>query len=137
MKANAAWRELPAVARPGLSRNEQQLLANILLWLGCSLPQGAVQRHFTWPLPGLAATAADQAGKGLHSFLAQVHQDSGFTRLLLLGNSSVDCLQARLQSDDLPWRTWCTPSLAEMLVLPALKRSTWQHLQTLQAGLRR
>ncbi len=134
-KGLAICNQLPAVARPGLSRSEQQLLTNILLWLGCNLQSGAVQRHFTWPLPGLVATNADQAGKGLHSFLAQAQQDSGFTRLLLLGNSSVDCLQPRLQSNDLSWRTWCTPSLAEMLVLPALKRSAWQQLQTLHAEL--
>lgn len=135
-KGLAICNQLPAVARPVLGRGEQQLLNNMLLWLGCSLQPGNVQRHFSWPLPGLAATDASQAGLGLHSFLAQAQQDSGFTRLLLLGNSSVDCLQPRLERGDLPWQTWCTHSLSELLALPALKRSAWQELQTLHAALR-
>jgi len=135
-KGLAICNQLPAVAGPVLGRGEQQLLNNMLLWLGCSLQPGNVQRHFSWPLPGLVVTDAQQAGMGLQSFLAQAQQDSGFTRLLLLGNSSVECLQPRLQGDDLPWRTWCSYSLAELLALPALKRSAWQQLQTLHAELR-
>lgn len=135
-KGLAICNQLPAVVRPGLGRGEQQLLNNMLLWLGCSLQPGHVQRHFSWPLPGLTATDADLAGRGLHSFLAQAQQDNGFTRLLLLGNSSVDCLQPHLKSGDLPWQTWCTHSLSELLALPELKRSAWQQLQSLHAGLR-
>ena len=129
----AICNQLPAVARPALGRSEQQLLNNMLLWLGCTLQPGASSRHFAWPLPGLAATDATLAGKGLQSFLAQAQQESGFTRLLLLGNSSVDCLQPQLDSAAQPWQTWCTHSLAELLALPALKRSAWQQLQTLHA----
>jgi hypothetical protein len=128
--------QLPAVARPALGRGEQQLLNNMLLWLGCSLQPGAAQRHFSWPLPGLTTTDADLAGKGLLSFLAQAQQDSGFTHLLLLGNSSVECLQPHLNDGNVPWQTWCTHSLSELLALPELKRSAWQQLQTLHAGLR-
>ena len=135
-KGLAICNQLPAVARPGLGRSEQQLLNNLLLWLGCTLQPGTTPRHFAWPLPGLAATDATLAGKGLRSFLAQAQQESGFTRLLLLGNSSVDCLQPQLDSAAQPWQTWCTHSLAELLALPALKRSAWQQLQTLHAGLR-
>lgn len=135
-KGLAICNQLPALARPGLGRSEQLLLNNMLLWLGCSLQPGSVQRHFSWPLPGLANTDAELAGKGLHSFLAQAQQDSGFTRLLLLGSSSVECLQPHLAGGDLRWQTWCTHSLSEMLALPELKRSAWQQLQTLHAGLR-
>jgi len=135
-KGLAICNQLPAVAGPGLARGEQQLLNNMLQWLGCSLQPGKVQRHFSWPLPGMAVTDANQAGLGLLSFLAQAQQDSGFTRLLLLGHSSVDCLQPRLANSDFPWQTWCTHSLSELLASPSLKRSAWQQLQTLHAALR-
>lgn len=135
-KGLAICNQLPSLARPALGRGEQQLLNNILTWLGCSLQPGVAQRHFSWPLPGLATADAALAGRSLQSFLAQARQETGFTRLLLLGSSSVDCLQPQLSGDELPWQTWSTHSLAELLALPALKRSAWQQLQTLHAGLR-
>jgi hypothetical protein len=129
--------QIPVLARPGLDRREQLLLDNLLLWLGCSRQPEAVQRHFVWPLPGLGATEPGMAGKILQGFLEQAQQEAGFTRLLMLGSNSVDCLQAQLAAVTPQWQSWYTHSLAELLAQPALKRSTWQHLQTLQAGLSR
>lgn len=127
--------QIPLLARPGLSQGEQQLLDNLLLWLGCRRQNVAALRHFSWPLPGLSSAEPGLAARSLLGFLAQAQQEAGFSRLLMLGSSSVDCLQAEPAASTAPWQAWYSHSLAELLALPSLKRDTWQQLQTLHAGL--
>jgi hypothetical protein len=127
--------QIPSVSRPALGRDELQLLQNLLLWLGCKLQEGAAQRHFAWPLPGLRESEPGLAGRSLQGFLAQAQQEAGFTRVLMLGSSSAECLQSALGEATPSWQTWYTHSLSEMLAMPALKRSAWQSLQSLHAGL--
>lgn len=134
-KGLAICNQLPLTARAALGRGELQLLQNLLAWLGCAVLPGAVQRHFAWPLPNVPAGDPQLAGRSLQSFLLQASQETGFTRLLLLGGSSVDCLQA-LPQGNVPWRAWSTHSLSELLALPSLKREAWLALQSLHAELR-
>lgn len=134
-KGLAICSQIPALARPVLPRAEEQLLHNLLAWLGCRLLPDAARRHFVWPLPSVPGDDAVLAGRSLQGFLEQAAQETGFTRLLLLGSQGSECLQ-QVAATPVPWKAWSTHSLSELLAMPVLKREAWQHLLSLHAGLR-
>lgn len=130
--------QIPMLARQGLSEKEQRLLHNILLWLGCTLQPQTVQRRFTWPLPGLGVGTRKLAGKSLNGFLEQAQQELKYSSLVLMGSSSLECLEefrADQSSQNPAWQQYTTHSLSEVLALPELKRSVWQQLLPLHARL--
>lgn len=130
--------QIPMLARQGLNEKEQRLLQNILLWLGCKLQPQTVQRRFTWPLPGLGAGTRKLAGKSLNGFLEQAQQELKYSSLLLMGSSSLECLEefrADQSGQNPAWQQYATHSLSEVLALPELKRSVWQQLLPLHARL--
>jgi hypothetical protein len=113
--------QVPALARPQLQEKQVALLANMLRWLGKSVPAQA-PRVFRWPLPGLEHLAATmQAQTSLLHFLEQAASERGFRFLLQLGAQAVTPAASA-------WQTFNTHSLDEMLALPALKREAWQAL---------
>lgn len=127
---------IPSRPRAVLERPEQQLLRNILHWLGCAVVPDAAARQFSWPLPGgIGADDAAVAGRTLQGFLAQAQQELGFSRLLILGGDLLDALETGLVDTTAGWQGWYGPSLAGMLEQPALKRELWLRLQSLHAGL--
>jgi hypothetical protein len=113
--------QVPALARPQLQEKQMALLANLLRWLGKSVP-GHAPRVFRWPLPGLdhmAATMNPQTS--LLHFLEQAATERGFRFLLQLGPQAVTPTVSA-------WQAFATHSLDEMLALPSLKREVWQTL---------
>ena len=133
----AICNQIPALAKGQLSNKEQQLLHNMLQWLGCPLQNKVGARFFNWPLPGIAGSRL-VAGNSLHSFLQQARQEMGFSHLLLMGSSSLECLEeyrAANLSAKVDWEQYSTHALAEMLALPSLKKSVFQHLLPLHARL--
>lgn len=133
----AICNQIPALAKGQLSNKEQQLLHNMLQWLGCPLQNNMGARFFSWPLPGIAGSRL-LAGNSLLSFLQQARQEMAFSHLLLMGSSSLECLEEYRTANNsakVDWEQYSTHSLAEMLALPSLKKSVFQLLLPLHARL--
>lgn len=132
--------QIPTLARAQLADRQRLLLANILRWLGKSLPAEAAPRVFRWPLPGLTLTnTRREAGASMLHFLEQACVEQPFRQVLMLGEAAADCLQAQ-QTQQAPaqgrdWQLFSTHSLDELLALPQLKRAAWQALLPLHAAL--
>lgn len=126
--------QIPSAMKPALREADARLLGNVMRWLGYSWPTQTAPLHFRWPLPGLPATGAEQAGKGLQVFLHQAQQEQRFRHLLVFGGEPAAALRAN-ENSGATWQTWSTHSLAEMLALPELKREAWQALIPLKAQL--
>lgn len=124
----AVINQIPALARPQLNDRQMTLLANLLRWLGRSVPAQA-PRIFRWPLPGLEHMAASMsADTSLLHFLEQACTESPFRYVLHLGPQA-------FAAPSPTWQSFATHSLDEMLALPALKREAWQALLPLHALL--
>ena len=128
--------EIPAMSKPVMQEAQARLLQNLLRWLGIkSTGMEAALLHFRWPLPGMPAGDAKSAGRNLQVFLEQAAATQPWQRLLLLGQGPASCLGAASADAVLPFQTWATHSLAEMLAVPALKREVWRHLLSLHDQL--
>jgi hypothetical protein len=120
--------QIPALARPQLHDKPLALLANLLRWLGKSMPAQA-PRVFRWPLPGLENMAATMnAETSLLHFLEQACTERPFRYVLHLGPQAVAAPSST-------WQSFATHSLDEMLAQPVLKREAWQALLPLHAHL--
>lgn len=120
--------QIPALARPQLQEKQLVLLANILRWLGKTLP-AQTPRMFRWPLPGLEHMAVSMnAQTSLLHFLEQAASERGFRFLLQLGPQAMAPAASA-------WQAFSTHSLDEMLALPSLKREVWQSLLPLHESL--
>ncbi len=136
--------QIPALAASRLQQTQQQLLGNILRWLGKTWPANTAPRVFKWPLPGVAITNnRKEAGASLTHFLEQAAIEQPFRACLLLGEQAAECLDdsvvrhAKAKTRPWPWQLHATHSLDEMLALPSLKREVWQSLLPLHAALER
>ena len=124
----ALLNQIPALARPQLQDKQLALLANLLRWLGRSVP-AHTPRMFRWPLPGLEHMSAGMSAEtSLLHFLEQASSERGFRFLLHLGPQAVAPASRA-------WQSFATHSLDEMLALPTLKREAWQALLPLHALL--
>lgn len=88
-------------------------------------------KAFRWPFSeaGFLDKSEAAARAALDTYLSQLHEDIGFTHLLLLGTNIAHLLaefQHQIDGEFVVCR-----SLDEMLKLPALKAETWQTLKKL------
>jgi len=144
----AVINEAPHEAGGRENQQATSLLTNLLVALGLGQEElaGLTADRFNWPIAeGLGAMGDSRhaAKLALNGFIAQRHEQQGFSNLLLLTAQLVDVMsdhsgqpamgdQKRV---DAPYKFTITHSLHAMLAHSDLKREAWQHLATLRGRL--
>ena len=144
----AVINEAPHEAGGRENHQATSLLTNLLVALGLGQEElaGLTADRFNWPIAeGLGAMGDSRhaAKLALNGFIAQRHEQQGFSNLLLLTAQLVDVMsdhsgqpamgdQKRV---DAPYKFTITHSLHAMLAHSDLKREAWQHLATLRGRL--
>lgn len=135
---------MPHLGPQQLGPQHRALLQNMLRT--CGIAPGEMQeddKPFRWPLVqgGHMDNGRVAAATAVTAFLQQKHADWGFSRLLVLGETTISELFKPADRDaepgpDLdkqPWQSLYARSLDEYLQQPALKRDLWQALARFRA----
>ena len=144
----AVINEAPHDAGGRENQQATSLLANLLIALGLGQEKlaGLTADRFNWPIAeGLGAMGDSRhaAKLALNGFIAQRHEQQGFSNLLLLTAQLVDVMSDHSERPymgdqkrvDSPYKLTITHSLHAMLAHSDLKRDAWQHLAALRGRL--
>lgn len=144
----AVINEAPHDAGGRENQQATSLLANLLVALGLGQEElaGLTADRFNWPIAeGLGAMGDSRhaAKLALNGFIAQRHEQQGFSNLLLLTAQLVDVMSDHSERSymgdqkrvDEPYKLTITHSLHAMLAHSDLKRDAWQHLAALRGRL--
>ena len=144
----AVINETPHEAGGRENQQATSLLVNLLAALGLSQEElaGLTADRFNWPIVeglGTMGSSRHAAKFALNGFIAQRHEQQGFSNLLLLTAQLVDVMSNQSERPDMgdqkrvdaPYKLTITHSLHAMLAHSDLKRETWQHLAALRGRL--
>lgn len=144
----AVINEAPHDAGGRENQQATSLLANLLVALGLGREElaGLNADRFNWPIAeGLGAMGDSRhaAKLALDGFIAQRHEQQGFSNLLLLTAQLVDVISDHSERPymgdqeraEAPYKLTITHSLHAMLAHSDLKRDAWQHLAALRGRL--
>ena len=144
----AVINEVPHEAGGRENQQATTLLANLLAALGFGQEElaGLTADSFNWPIAeGLGAVADSRhaAKLALDGFIAQRHEQQGFSNLLLLTAQLADLMAFNSEQPDMgdqdlvnvPFKLTITHSLHAMLAHSDLKREAWQHSTALRERL--
>ena len=144
----AVINETPHEAGGRENQQATSLLVNLLAALGLGQEElaGLTADRFNWPIVeglGTMGSSRHAAKLALNGFIAQRHEQQGFSNLLLLTAQLVDVMSDQSERPDMgdqkrvdaPYKLTITHSLHAMLAHSDLKRETWQHLAVLRGRL--
>ncbi|MEC8804553.1 MAG: hypothetical protein VXX24_07255, partial [Pseudomonadota bacterium] len=144
----AVINEAPHDAGGRENQQATSLLANLLVALGLGQEELAslTADIFNWPIAeGLGAMGDSRhaAKLALDGFIAQRHEQQGFSNLLLLTAQLADLMAFNPEQPDMgdqdlvdvPFKLTITHSLHAMLAHSDLKREAWQHSTALRERL--